>query len=85
MKDIKNHVVKITVGSILFLLGIVANAVLSYSNITHNISNLQKSTILHNDRIQALELRMNKQDVQFASIETKLVNIESILIEIKNK
>lgn len=92
--SIEKHSFKITIGvaivAILFLLSVAFNlgtwktdAENIHSDLDVRISNLDTSYLLLTKKVDALSTSANARDIQLTEIKTKLVNIEALLVEIK--
>jgi uncharacterized coiled-coil protein SlyX len=83
----KNITIKTTtvIAIILFLISTIGAVVIWKGRIDNRIGNLEVSDSNQEERIKKLEADNLEIKVKLASIDARLCNIESTLLEIKNK
>jgi hypothetical protein len=89
LRDIKDSFISIKTGTItailLSVIGTAGVAGVGWEKIQARLRHLDGKTDLYAERFDALEKRVDSNDIKFAEIQKDLSSIESILLEIKQK
>jgi outer membrane murein-binding lipoprotein Lpp len=89
MDALKNKQIKITIGvaitTILFVAGIVSRYTDTQNKIETRLCNLEDKVTIVASAVDNLQVSKHADDLRYTEIKVKLVNIESTLVEIKNK
>lgn len=94
--SIEKHSFKITIGVaisvLIFIITMSYNIAVwttqtnaDLNEINDRIDHLSEKYVTMREDISSLESKANERDIQLTEIKTKLVNIETLLVEIKQK
>lgn len=85
----KDYIVTFKLGTIAVLVTLMFSTLVgigvAYEKVQARLRHLDAKTELYQTQFDALEDRVDNNDVQFAEIKKDLCNIEAILLEIKTR
>ena len=87
--NIKKHSFKIQVGTaivvLLFCVGTTYKVTKAFNDVEKSIEHIKGKTDLYNERYDEMERRVDTTELNYVEIKTKLLNIETLLMEMKQR
>jgi len=87
-QTIKKHAFKIQIGTAVLVIGFIVSITASYTSKADKMNTLDEDFREHEKseeiRYKEFDDRIDKTDIQYVEIKTKLISIESLLADLKN-
>ena len=88
-KTVKDYTIHLKIGTVAVICTVVFSSLvacgMAYEKIQASLRHLNAKTSLYQQQFDALENRVDSNDIQFAEIKKDLSNIETMLVDIKSR
>jgi hypothetical protein len=86
---VRDYVVKMRIGTVVVITTVMVSSLVGvgvgWEKIQARLRHLDAKTDVYREKFDALEKRVSGNDIQFAEIKKDLTNIETLLLELKQK